>query len=654
MKQNNTHDKRHTSLATRLILLILLVIGGGNFAWGQKSLPYSYGFENNNLAGEGWTMDVGGSTGIYNNSSYSHESSYSFKFYGTTDTQYLFSPEIANSNTGIDVSFFYNSFTQYSSRTFNVGYSTTNTEVSSFTWLPSDITYTADGWRQFNESFPTGTKYIAIRHTAISQYQPFYIDDFAVSVSTAYKTPTSFTLSSFTANSATFSWIAGNSETAWQFAYDTNNDFIQGTDGTTINITTTDLDDGKYTLNNLTQGMTYYASIRANYGSGNYSEWTDKVSFTPNNEVELSLYNGSTASYNIPITSNNVANTTALTKTQFIIPSTDLTDIQNRQITKLTFYSSRSSVTWGAATFEVYMKETNNTSYNTSTKEFESWGTCVYNNQELTTNSNGEMIITLNTPFNYTTGNLMIGIKQLTIGTAPSPTYWNSTQPYTNNAIYSYGTYTGVVSYSPKVDFLTVASTTAPIRIGANGYTTFASPYPLDLTTANLPSGLKAYKAAVENSTVRFTEIDQTVKAYTGILLEGTAGLTYKIPVVASGTAPEGNEFLVNSTGGTFSAGEYTYYAMKKATSASDELTFGTFDPSSVAIPNDKAYLKVASSDAAHELICIFDDDITTGINDAKTVRAIEFSTYYNLNGQRVAQPSKGIYIVNGKKTVVK
>ena len=174
------------SLPGKLLLTLALVIGWGSSAWAQKTLPYAYGFENNDLATEGWTMNVGGNTGIYNGSSYSHESSYSFRFYGTTNTQCLFSPELANSATGIDVSFYYNSFTKYSSRTFNVGYSTTSTDISSFTWLSNDITYTAEGWFQFSESFPTGTKYIAIRHTANNEYQPFYIDDFSVSVSTYF------------------------------------------------------------------------------------------------------------------------------------------------------------------------------------------------------------------------------------------------------------------------------------------------------------------------------------------------------------------------------------------------------------------------------------------------------------------------------------
>jgi hypothetical protein len=32
----------------------------------------------------------------------------------------------------------------------------------------------------------------------------------------------------------------------------------------------------------------------------------------------------------------------------------------------------------------------------------------------------------------------------------------------------------------------------------------------------------------------------------------------------------------------------------------------------------------------------------------------LRIENVYNLNGQRVAQPNKGLYIVNGKKVVIK
>ena len=44
----------------------------------------------------------------------------------------------------------------------------------------------------------------------------------------------------------------------------------------------------------------------------------------------------------------------------------------------------------------------------------------------------------------------------------------------------------------------------------------------------------------------------------------------------------------------------------------------------------------------------------TTGIADVRSQMEEGRGEYYNLNGQRVAQPNKGLYIINGKKMVVK
>ena len=44
----------------------------------------------------------------------------------------------------------------------------------------------------------------------------------------------------------------------------------------------------------------------------------------------------------------------------------------------------------------------------------------------------------------------------------------------------------------------------------------------------------------------------------------------------------------------------------------------------------------------------------TTGINAAKAEGVKTGEAVYNLNGQRVSQPTKGLYIINGKKVVMK
>jgi hypothetical protein len=122
--------------------------------------------------------------------------------------------------------------------------------------------------------------------------------------------------------------------------------------------------------------------------------------------------------------------------------------------------------------------------------------------------------------------------------------------------------------------------------------------------------------------------------------------------VVASGTEVTENAFLVNEGGTTFTGDDdYYYFGLKKNT-----LTFGTFDPSSVAIPASKAYLKVLKSniDAGARLNISFGDDNTTGVADVRSKMADVRGGYYNLSGQRVNQPQKGLYIVNGKKVIVK
>ena len=196
---------------------------------------------------------------------------------------------------------------------------------------------------------------------------------------------------------------------------------------------------------------------------------------------------------------------------------------------------------------------------------------------------------------------------------------------------------------------------TVPATLGTNGYATFASPYALDLTTANLPSGVTAYKASVSGTTVTFTALDQTVPANTGVLLKGTG--TVNIPVAATGTAVESNDFLVNDGGATFAGNDsYYYFGLLKDT---DPLTFRKFDPSATAIPADKAYLKVLKSSVdatARGLEFVFDDEVTS-IGEELRVKSEEFAPaaeFYDLQGRKVAQPTKGLYIVNGKKVVLK
>ena len=69
------------------------------------------------------------------------------------------------------------------------------------------------------------------------------------------------------------------------------------------------------------------------------------------------------------------------------------------------------------------------------------------------------------------------------------------------------------------------------------------------------------------------------------------------------------------------------------------------------ALAANKAYLAVPSATGAPSMGLWIDDD-TTGIQSIE--RTVTDNQYYTLDGRRIAQPTKGLYIVNGRKVIVK
>ena len=179
------------------------------------------------------------------------------------------------------------------------------------------------------------------------------------------------------------------------------------------------------------------------------------------------------------------------------------------------------------------------------------------------------------------------------------------------------------------------------VTIPASGYATVASKYALDC--ANLPSGLKAYKVSeISASAVTIVEVNEAVAAGTGLILEGAAG-TYEIPVVATGTDISATNLLKAAVKAT-AVDANAVYVLKD----------GEFHLVTAAstVPAGKAYLEVPAGSEARALTIEFGDK-ATGISKVEAAVA-EDAEVYNLLGQRVAQPTKGLYIVNGKKVIIK
>ena len=198
------------------------------------------------------------------------------------------------------------------------------------------------------------------------------------------------------------------------------------------------------------------------------------------------------------------------------------------------------------------------------------------------------------------------------------------------------------------LDLLSEGKTAVGAKVGATGYTTFASAEALDL--ANMPNGLQAfYASSVGETSVKFKEVTEAAEAGTGLLLKGTANTYYSIPVVASGSAVSGN-LLVGCTTATTLDVNANYYVMVNNGGIAE---FQCLDVQGATIPAGKAYLNAGGAGA--RLSFSFDDDnTTTGIRSIDNGQLTGGNSVYNLNGQRVDNPKKGLYIVNGKKYINK
>ena len=202
-------------------------------------------------------------------------------------------------------------------------------------------------------------------------------------------------------------------------------------------------------LSGLTAETTYYARVKAFNSENEESAWSKTVNFTPTKACQLTVNDGTDTNDYVPIYGYYADETS---KSQFIIPATDLAAMQYGTITKLTFYASEENVSWGNAEFEVYMTETSATTLSgpadyDSMKKVMSAGSLSI--------SDNKMEVTLDNPYMYLGGNLMIGILQTVSGTY-SRSYWYGVNQTSNTAIGNVdnsGTSQEVKQFLPKITF---------------------------------------------------------------------------------------------------------------------------------------------------------------------------------------------------------
>jgi lipocalin len=188
---------------------------------------------------------------------------------------------------------------------------------------------------------------------------------------------------------------------------------------------------------------------------------------------------------------------------------------------------------------------------------------------------------------------------------------------------------------------VTYPVTAANVTIApAKEYTTYIAPAALDFTGLDI----KAYVATEATVSAITVEPVTTVPAGTALVLKKGNAASYDVPVIASATAPAKNKLKGSATAS---------YNVEKDGDAY-VLSNGAFHPVKKGkLAAGKAYiLKADVPTAAPELSIVFGN--LTGIQNITTAVKQSEGVVFDLQGRKVAQPAKGLYIVNGKKVVIK
>lgn len=171
------------------------------------------------------------------------------------------------------------------------------------------------------------------------------------------------------------------------------------------------------------------------------------------------------------------------------------------------------------------------------------------------------------------------------------------------------------------------------------------------------PVGTQVFAVNLDGTTITMIPVeDRIVKSGEGVVLkqatESSEPTTTTINMTLTATAATDSYFSGNSLLGTMTeintTGANDYYVLGGKNGAG----FYKLSNTSGTIGVNKAYLTYSGGGApAARGFFLFDE--TTGI-EIPTAESNDFDgTVYDLQGRRVAQPTKGLYIVNGKKVFI-
>lgn len=183
-----------------------------------------------------------------------------------------------------------------------------------------------------------------------------------------------------------------------------------------------------------------------------------------------------------------------------------------------------------------------------------------------------------------------------------------------------------------------ISAVSVPVSITAAGFATYAGDFGLDFSGLDV----KVYKARVNGTTITFDKVTE-VPAGEGVLLQGEG--TFDVPVKSVDAWAADDNAFVRGTGAAVATGDGPYnYILNKVNGV-----VGFYKANGQTVAKNRAYLQ--STTAAARISLNFDEE-TTGISEV--VKSDVNNKVFDLQGRHIVQPTKGLYIMNGRKVLVK
>lgn len=191
------------------------------------------------------------------------------------------------------------------------------------------------------------------------------------------------------------------------------------------------------------------------------------------------------------------------------------------------------------------------------------------------------------------------------------------------------------------------AESTLPVKVSAtNKFSTAVFPFDVDA----IPAGLEVYSCNSTNGENLVLTKQSKAAAYTPYILYAENGFdgTLSGAVDASKYSEVVTDgYLCGAVAAQEISGGNGYYVMQNK---GEGVMFYSVDDSSFSIPVGKCWLALP---AELQGSASFRLNGTTSIGEVKGENG-EVKTVYDLQGRKVENPAKGIYIVNGNKVLVK